>query len=285
MPLLQARPVLFFPAMNPVALITGASRGIGRGIALELAGLGFDLVVNYAGNAVAARQTAADCVARAKNRSRTIRAAICQADVSVTADRQRLIDFTRADFGRLDLLVNNAGVAPLVRADLLEASEDSFDRLININVKGPYFLTQLAAKWMIEQLTSRSYARDGGGGNPTRAKIITISSISAYTASVNRGEYCIAKAALSMLTPLYAARLAEHGINVYEIRPGIIATDMTGPVKDKYDPLIAGGLTPIKRWGTPADVGKAVAAIALDLLPFSTGEVINVDGGFHVRRL
>jgi len=171
--------------------------------------------------------------------------------------------------------VNNAGVAPEVRADILEADEASFDRLININVKGPYFLTQLAAKWMIEQKMDR----------PTRPKIITISSVSAYAASTNRGDYCIAKAALSMITPLYASRLAEHGINVYEIRPGIIATDMTGPVKDKYDKLIADGLTPIKRWGSPEDVGKAVLAITNDLLPFSTGEVINVDGGFHIRRL
>jgi NAD(P)-dependent dehydrogenase (short-subunit alcohol dehydrogenase family) len=178
----------------------------------------------------------------------------------------------------LDLLVNNAGVAPAVRADLLDASEESFDRLIAINVKGPYFLTQAAAKWMIEQIRNpKSEIR-----NP---KIITISSISAYTASTNRGDYCVSKAALSMLTPLYAARLAEHGINVYEIRPGIIATDMTGPVKEKYDRLIADGLTPIKRWGAPEDIGKAVVAIAEDLFPFSTGEVINVDGGFHLRRL
>src|SRR5262249_23630021 len=153
-------------------------------------------------------------------------------------------------FGRLDLLVNNAGVAPTVRADILEASEESFDRLININVKGPYFLTQLAARWMIEQQAK------GGGHSPVRPKIITISSVSAYAASVNRGDYCLSKAALSMLTPLYAARLADHGIQVYEIRPGIIATDMTGPVKDKYDKLISEGLTPIKRWGTAEDVGK-----------------------------
>ncbi|HUR44721.1 MAG TPA: SDR family oxidoreductase, partial [Candidatus Saccharimonadales bacterium] len=163
------------------------------------------------------------------------------------------------------------------RADILEASEESFDRLININVRGPYFLTQLAARWMIEQ---RQKSPDS-----YHPKIVTISSVSAYAASTNRGDYCIAKAALSMLTPLYASRLAEHGINVYEIRPGIISTEMTEPVQQKYDKLIAEGLTPIQRWGTPADVGKAVAAIAQDLLPFSTGEVINVDGGFHLRRL
>ncbi len=266
--------------MNQVALITGASRGIGRGIALELAKLGFDLVVNYAGNEEAACATAKDCVAAATAAGKSVRAEICQADIGLTADRHKLIDFTRSTFGRLDLLVNNAGVAPNVRADILEAGEESFDRLMNINVKGPYFLTQLAAKWMIEQSTSSHITR-----HPSPPKIITISSISAYTASTNRGDYCVAKAALSMLTPLFASRLAEHGINVYEIRPGIIATDMTGPVKEKYDKLIADGLTPIQRWGTPEDIGRAVAAIAQDLLPFSTGEVLNVDGGFHLRRL
>jgi NAD(P)-dependent dehydrogenase (short-subunit alcohol dehydrogenase family) len=265
--------------MNPVTLVTGASRGIGRGIALELAKAGFDLVVNYVGNVAAAKQTAEDCVSAGAAHGKTIRAEICQADIATTEDRQRLIQFVREGFGKLDLLVNNAGVAPDVRADILEASESSFDRLININVKGPYFLTQQVAKWMIEQRRAETSSA------AFAPKIITISSISAYTASVNRGDYCISKAALSMLTPLYASRLAEHGIKVYEVRPGIVATDMTGPVKEKYDKLIAEGLTPIKRWGAPEDVGKAVAAVALDAFPFSTGEVINVDGGFHLRRL
>jgi len=276
-----------------VALITGASRGIGRGIALELAGCSYDLVINYAANQAAAQQTAVACITRARDAHRAIRAEICQSDVSQAADRRKLIEFTKSQFGRLDLLVNNAGVAPQVRADLLDAGEESFDRLIAINVKGPYFLTQLAAKWMIEQRAAGVLPADhpaSGSQHPTssipyRPKIVTISSVSAFAASVNRGDYCVAKAALSMLTPLYAARLAEYGINVYEIRPGIIATDMTGPVKEKYDQLIAGGLTPIQRWGQPEDVGKAVAAIAQDLLPFSTGEVINVDGGFHLKRL
>jgi NAD(P)-dependent dehydrogenase (short-subunit alcohol dehydrogenase family) len=265
--------------MNPVSLITGASRGIGRGIALELSKIGFDLVINYASNVAAARRTAADCVSAARAAGNNVRAEICQADISSGADRRKLIQFTREKLGRLDLLVNNAGVAPEIRADILEASEESFDRLIAINLKGPYFLTQLAANWMIEQ------SRTGVPPVIFHPKIITISSISAYTASVNRGDYCVSKAALAMLTPLYAARLAAHGINVYEIRPGVIQTDMTGPVKEKYDKLIKEGLTPIQRWGTPEDVGKAVAAIAQDLLPFSTGEVINVDGGFHLRRL
>lgn len=258
--------------MNPVALITGASRGIGRGIAMELAKIGRDLVINYAGNTEAARQTQEDCLAAAKSK---IRAEICQADVSVAADRQRLVEFTQQTFGRLDLLVNNAGVAPAVRTDILDADEKSFDRLININLKGPYFLTQSVARWMVEQakVGDRSY----------KPKIVIVSSISAYTASSNRGDYCVSKAGLAMMTKLYAARLAKHGIHVFEIRPGVIATDMTGPVKAKYDALIAGGLTPIKRWGQPEDIGRAVAAIAQDLLPFSTGEVINVDGGFHLR--
>jgi NAD(P)-dependent dehydrogenase (short-subunit alcohol dehydrogenase family) len=265
--------------VNAVALITGASRGIGRGIALELAKIGCDLVINYASNHSAAQQTAADCLLCAQAKERTIRVELCRADIGETQARRALLELARAKFGRLDLLVNNAGVAPEVRADILEATEESFDRLLKINVKGPYFLTQLAARWMIEQATS------GLAPAAIKPKIITISSISAYTASPSRGEYCVAKAALSMLTPLFAARLAEHGINVYEIRPGIVATDMTQAVKQKYDRLIADGLTPIKRWGTPEDVGRAVAAIAQDSLPFSTGEVINVDGGFHLRRL
>jgi 3-oxoacyl-[acyl-carrier protein] reductase len=267
---------------NPVALITGASRGLGRGIALELARLGYDLVLNYARNQPAAEQTARDCVAQADVEGAAVRAEICQADIAASPDRERLIETTRARFGRLDLLVNNAGVAPAVRCDLLEATEESFDRLMSVNVKGPYFLTQRAARWMIEQVKGEG-AAVGNGRLPPR--IVTISSISAYTASVSRGEYCISKAALSMLTPLYATRLAEYGIQVYEIRPGIMATDMTEAVKERYNGLIAAGLTPIARWGTPEDVGKAVRAIAQGLLPFSTGEIINVDGGFHLRRL
>jgi 3-oxoacyl-[acyl-carrier protein] reductase len=267
--------------VNPVALVTGGSRGIGRGIALALAKLGHDLVINYAANSAAAGQTANDSRAEAKSAGKQIRAEICQADISQSIDRKRLIEFTREKLERLDLLVNNAGVAPEVRADILEATEESFDRLMAINVKGPYFLTQLAANWMIK-LINRPQAAEFA---PYQPKIVTISSISAYTASTNRGDYCMSKAALSMLTPLFAARLAANGINVYEIRPGVIATDMTGAVKEKYDQLIADGMTPIQRWGTPEDIGRAVAAIASNAFPFSTGEVINVDGGFHLRRL
>jgi len=257
--------------MSSVALVTGASRGIGRGVALALAGGGFDVVVNYASNASAAADVAAE-IRRTGTRAQPI-----QADIAKSEDRARLVDEAYAAFGRLDLLVNNAGVAPDVRADLLEATEASFDRLIAINLKGPYFLTQLVAGRMIEQVTA---------GVVSAPRIVTISSISAYTASVNRGDYCVAKAGLSMMTQLYAARLAEHGINVYEIRPGIVATDMTGPVRERYDTLILQeGLTPIRRWGQPDDVGKAVLAVATGLLPFSTGQVIDVDGGFHLRTL
>ncbi|HLL69511.1 MAG TPA: 3-ketoacyl-ACP reductase [Micromonosporaceae bacterium] len=254
-----------------VALVTGASRGIGRGIAIALAGAGYDVVVNYARNAAAADEVGKH-IEGAGQRAHPVRG-----DIAVPADREALVDAAYATFGRLDLLVNNAGVAPDVRADILDAEEPSFDRMIQINLKGPYFLTQLAARRMIEQVDA------GVVSNP---KIVTITSISAYTASINRGDYCLAKAGLAMMTQLYAARLAEHGINVYEIRPGIIETDMTGPVKAKYDKLIfEDGLTPIRRWGQPDDVGRAVVAVATDLLPFSTGQVIDVDGGFHIRSL
>lgn len=258
---------------RPVSLVTGAGRGIGRGIAIELAKLGHAVVINYAGNANAADECLS-LVREAGGDGITLRA-----DISVTEDRVRLLSETLSAYGRIDLLVNNAGVAPNVRADLLEAGEESFDRLININLKGPYFLTQIVAKQMIEQLQCSP--------DPLLSlpQIVTISSISAYTASVNRGDYCVAKAGLGMMTALFAARLAEYGINVYEIRPGVIATDMTDGVKEKYDTLIAQGAWPIKRWGQPSDVGRAVAAIARGDFPFSTGEVINVDGGFHLRTL
>ncbi len=263
--------------VNPAALITGGSRGIGRGIAQELARLGWNLLINFVSNQAAAQAAAAACMRSARIAGRRITVDLCRADISRAEDRERLLRRARKTFRRLDMLVNNAGVAPEVRTDILNGTEESFDRLMAINVKGPYFLTQAAARWMVEQGTPPA-------GQPSR-KIVTVTSVSAYAASINRGDYCVAKAALSMLTPLFASRLAEHGINVYEIRPGVIATDMTLGVKAHYDDLIARGLTPIQRWGTPGDVGKAVSAIAQDLLPFSTGEVINVDGGFHVRRL
>jgi 3-oxoacyl-[acyl-carrier protein] reductase len=264
-------------AERPVALVTGASRGIGKAIAIELASLGYDLVVNHFD--VTAEGEPDESFARQtqeKIESLGAQCKILRGDVSNTKDRTMLVDFTKGEFGRVDLLVNNAGVAPLNRTDILQATEESFDRVIGINLKGPYFLTQLVANWMIQQQRE----------HPDRAfRIINISSASAYASSPNRGQYCVSKAGVSMMTKLYADRLAEYGIGVFEIRPGIIATDMTGVVKDKYDKLIAEGVTPIKRWGQPEDVAKAVGAIAQGRLDFSTGEVINVDGGFHLKRL
>lgn len=258
---------------RPVALVTGAGRGIGRGIAISLAREGFAVVVNYAGNESAADECV-ELVRAAGGEGLALRG-----DVAVAKDRAALLDGTLAHYGQIDLLVNNAGVAPLERADLLEAGEESFDRLIDINLKGPYFLTQIVARQMVTQVQSGHLGRFG------LPRIVSVTSVSAYTASINRGDYCVAKAGLAMLTKLFAARLADDGINVYEVRPGVIATDMTGGVKEKYDALIAAGTWPIKRWGQPEDVGRAVAAIATGALPYSTGEVINVDGGFHLRTL
>ena len=259
-----------------MALITGASRGIGRGIALELATAGWDLVINYAGNQTAAEAAAKRCVEQAKEVGYIIRAEICQADVGQVEDRDRLIEFTREQLGRLDLLVNNAGITSIGRADILEAKEENWDALMAINLKGPFFLSQQAARWMLEQ---------HGANEARRCKIVNVSSISAHTVSTNRGDYCVAKAGLGMVTKLFAARLADAGINVYEVCPGVIASDMTVPVQAKYDKLIEEGLTPIRRWGEPSDVGKAVVALAQDAFPFTTGEVINVDGGFTIRRI
>ncbi len=261
----------------PVALVTGASRGIGRGIAIELARLGWSVAINYAGNAAAADDCRKLCTDSrpADGRGKFVP---FQADIAQRADRARLLKAVVHEFGWIDLLVNNAGVAPLVRKDMLEADEESFDRLMSINVKGPFFLTQAVANFWIskpEELSARE----------SRPKIINISSVSAYAPGITRGEYCVSKAGLSMLTPLFASRLAEYGINVYEIRPGVVKTDMTAVVQAKYDQMIAEGLTPISRWGTPEDVGRAVVAIAENRFPFSTGEVFNVDGGFHIRRL
>lgn len=262
---------------SQVALVTGASRGIGRGIAIELARLGFSIAINFARSQEAALECKRLCEQAAPSGAESS-FEVCQADISKAADRAGLLQAVQERFGWIDLLVNNAGVAPALRVDLLEAGEESFDRLMNINVRGPYFLTQAVANFWIDGMKQRPE-------NSGKPKIVNISSVSAYAPSVNRGDYCMSKAALSMMTQLFAARLAEYGIKVYEIRPGIVLTDMTGPVKEKYDGMISSGLTPLARWGTPEDVGRAVAAIAEDRFPFSTGEVINVDGGFHIRRL
>ena len=243
---------------KPVAIVTGASRGIGRGIALELAST-HQVIATYRRRRDAAESLQAETGAE-----------IFPCDVSSTADRAALMDFARQRFNRLDLLVNNAGMAPRERRDILEAAEESFDEVLATNLKGPYFLTQLAARWMVEQ----------GGG-----RIVFVTSISSYAASINRGEYCISKAGLSMASLLWATRLAGDGIAVYEVRPGIIKTDMTAGVTAKYDALIEQGLTLQRRWGTPQDVGKAVAMLARGDLAYSTAQVITVDGGLTVRRL
>ncbi|NIR51468.1 3-ketoacyl-ACP reductase [candidate division KSB1 bacterium] len=252
------------------ALVTGAGRGIGRGIAMALANNQWGVVINYRSNEKKAFQTAhlikdsgGTCI-------------VLKADVSRLSEHRRLIEETVRHFGRLDLLVNNAGIAPRQRRDILETTANSYDKVMTVNLKGPFFLTQLVARKMIDLVEA---------GTVEAPKIINIGSISAYVSSPNRSEYCISKAGMSMMTMLYADRLAEHGIQVFEIRPGIIDTDMTSAAKEKYDRLIGEGLTSIRRWGTAEDVAGAVVAVVQGYLPFSTGEIINVDGGFHLRRL
>jgi len=255
---------------NKVALITGGGRGIGRGIGLALAQAGWQVAFSYRGNAEAAQATLAEIQAAGAT------GLAVQADVSKTVDRARLVARVLEEFGGIDLLVNNAGMAPRQRNDLLEMSEASFDEVMGTNLKGPFFLTQQVARIMVEQQK----------GDPLDMPvIINIGSISSDTSSSNRGEYCISKAGVGMMTLLFADRLASSGIRVYEVRPGIIETDMTAGVKDKYDQRIAAGLLPINRWGRPDDVARAVVALASGILPYSTGEIINVDGGFHIRRL
>jgi len=243
---------------RPVAIVTGASRGIGRGIATDLART-HTVVATYRGRKDAAESLQAETGAIP-----------FQCDIGSRDDRDALIAFTREQCGRLDLLVNNAGMAPRERRDILEATEESFDELIATNLKGPHFLTQSAARWMVEQ----------GSG-----RIVFVTSISSYTASVNRGEYCISKAGLSMSVALYAQRLAANGITVFEIRPGIIRTDMIAAVEKTYDEKIANGLLPQRRMGESSDIAKAIRAIADGLLDYSTGQVLNLDGGFHLRSL
>ncbi len=253
-----------------VAIVTGAGRGIGRGVALALAERGWRLAVNYRSNAAAAEATTDEIRAHGGD------AIAIQVDVGELGDHEHFVNAVIDAYGRIDLLVNNAGIGPRVRLDLLSMSPESYDEVMAVNLKGPFFLTQRVAKHMIAMQHA---------GVVQSPKIVNIGSISAYTSSTMRGEYCISKAGVGMMTILFGDRLAEHGINVYEIRPGIIRTDLTSVVKDKYDKMIGDGLTPIKRWGEPDDIGKAVVAIAEGYLPFSTGEVINVDGGFHLHRL
>jgi NAD(P)-dependent dehydrogenase (short-subunit alcohol dehydrogenase family) len=252
------------------AIVTGAGRGIGRGIAQALGRAGWTVVVNYHSDASAAAQTAGE-IEQSGGRALPL-----QADIAQSEGRTHLVDETLKELGRIDLLVNNAGIAPRQRADLLETGEESWDEILGTNLKGPFFLTQRIAREMIRLLED---------GRIQRPKIVNLGSLSSYTSSTSRGEYCISKAGISMMTALFADRLAQHGIQVFEVRPGIVDTDMTRAVKEKYDRLFAEGLAPMKRWGTPEDVGRAVLAIAEDYFPYSTGEIINVDGGFHMHRL
>ena len=251
---------------QPVALVTGGSRGIGRGICLELAQAGFAVAINYHGNETAARET--------QSLLGDVPALLCQADVSQSDDRRRMLDLILQCWQRIDVLVNNAGITSVGRRDLLDATEESWDRVLGTNLKGPFFLSQQVA---LEMLKLK------GALPESMPAIVNISSVSAYVLSTQRGDYCISKAGLSMLTQLFAFRLAEQGIRVYEVRPGIIATDMTADAHERYTKMIAEGLTPIRRWGTPQDVGRAVVALIKNALPYSTGEIVNVDGGFHLR--
>ena len=253
-----------------VAIVTGGSRGIGLGVARELAAGGFDLVIN-------GRRPAAE-VADAIRELQTRGAAVhyVAADIAGAADRQHLVDQTVERFGRIDALVNNAGVAPDVRADLMDATEESFERLVRVNAQGPYFLTQSVARQMRKQ-----HAADAAW----RGSVVFVTSVSATVVSTNRGDYCVSKAALAMVVQLWAVRLGEFGVGVYEVRPGVIKTDMTSGVVGKYDELIANGLTVEKRWGLPQDVGRAVAPLAAGRLSYATGSVIMVDGGLTIPRL
>ena len=244
--------------MKKVALVTGSTQGIGRAIADKLVADG--LTVIYSGS-----------------RAQFDGEEYFSCDISKEKDRKAILDYIDRKFGRLDLLVNNAGVACKERLDILETTEESFDRLISINTKGTFFMCQLFAKYMID-LKNKNL-------EDYSPKIINISSISSYTSSVSRGEYCISKAGISMVTKLFADKLGDYDIPVFEIRPGIIKTPMTECVIEKYDKLIENGLTPIKRWGKPEDVGNCVSALATGLMDFCTGTVFNVDGGFSVRKL
>ena len=261
--------------MTPVVLVTGGSRGLGRGIAIEAAAAGFSVALTYASNEDAARDTVALCT-QAATGDRQVFLPI-KGDIARRDDRTAMLSRTLEAFGRVDALVNNAGVAPRVRADLTETSEASFEEVLRVNLQGPFFLTQAVANhWL---------ARPHDAALPGGFKVIFVTSISADTASINRGEYCISKAGLAMASQLWAVRLAAHGVQVLELRPGIMATDMTSGVKGKYDALLAEGLVPQRRWGTAEDVGRAVRAVLAGYFPFTTGDVIHLDGGFHIRRL
>ena len=256
--------------MKKVAFITGGTRGIGFGIAIELAKAGFDLAVN------GIREEAKVKSALEELSSYGVKVVYVRGDVSKKEDRQQMIDVIYEQFGHLNVLVNNAGIAPTERKDILEATQESFQQVLNVNLEGPYFLTQLVANKMIQ---TRKQLPD------EFLCIINVSSVSATVASVNRGEYCISKAGIAMATKLWASRLGEFDIPVYEIQPGVIKTDMTSGVHEKYDRLFQQGLAIQQRWGTPSDIGKVAAAMATGSMPYSTGQVVMVDGGLSIPRL
>lgn len=256
--------------MNKIAFITGGTRGIGFGVALALGKAGFDLAVNGMRN----KGDVADALEELRNLG--VNVAYFQGNVAVREDRQAMLDKILSHFGSVNVLVNNAGIAPRERADILHATEENWDEVMEINLKGPYFLTQLFANYFVEKKLE----------NPLfEASIINISSISAFVASINRGEYCISKAGIAMATKLWATRLGEYDIPVYEIQPGIIKTDMTAGVVEKYDKLFQEGITLQRRWGLPDDVGKVAAMLAQGNMPYATGQAIKVDGGLHIQRL
>ena len=255
---------------SQVAIVTGAGRGIGQGIAAQLANVGWHILINDI--CVKEKQAETlDMVRKTGSDGLTV-----QGDITKAADRERIIQRALDAYGRIDMLVNNAGIGPRIRMDMLEMPEESMREVLEVNLYGTFFLSQAAARTMMRLIHA---------GVINTGKIVNISSISAYTSSTSRAEYCVSKAAVSMMTTLFADRLADESINVFEIRPGIIKTPLTEIVSDKYDRLIAEGITPIKRWGYPKDIGKAIAAIAEDYFPFSTGQVFNIDGGFHIQRL
>ncbi|MDD7007601.1 MAG: 3-ketoacyl-ACP reductase [Spirochaetales bacterium] len=255
--------------MKKTAVVTGSSRGIGYAIARQLGHDGFNVVIVATGS----REKNIDAIRRLEEEGITV--GYVQANVADHDDRLRIVSESVQLFGRIDVLVNNAGVAPLVRADLLEMTEESFDRVVGINTKGNMFLTQAVARQMISQEPIEK----------RKGVIVNISSCSSVVSSTSRGEYCVSKAGISMLTTLFADRLASEGILVHEVRPGVIATDMTSAVQAKYDRLIEDGLFPIARWGTPEDVAGAVSALVSDKFLYTTGNYIDVDGGFHIKRL
>ena len=255
--------------IKPAAVVTGGSRGIGLAIARQLGLDGYNVVVF----ATKPRESSMETLRVLDEEGITWH--YVQGTLDSRQDREKLVDQAVKVFGRIDVLVNNAGVAPLVRADLLTMSEESYDRVMGINAKGTMFLTQLAANQMLTQEVI----------GKKRGTIVNVGSCSAEVSSVNRGEYCISKSALSMITTLFADRLAGDGILVHEVRPGVIKTDMTSKVQEKYDALIETGAFPIRRWGTPQDVADAVSALCSDKFLYTTGNYIDVDGGFHIKRL